>query len=79
MPDGLSFSSPNTGNEFTESTEINPSLGASWTSQFDDSTMATPSAPKAQAPIENISPGQRMISATAGNILTGLLGESAVS
>jgi hypothetical protein len=37
---------------------------------------ASPPAPKTPAPSDNITPGQRMISATAGNVLTGLLGES---
>lgn len=82
MPTGLSFASPSqSGDEF--STEVNSPLGTSWTSQFDDSTMATsgtttdpaPNTP-APAPVDDITPYQRMISATAGNILTGLLGES---
>ncbi|KAJ5861255.1 uncharacterized protein N7529_008565 [Penicillium soppii] len=79
MPTGLSFASPSqSGDEF--STEVNSPLGTSWTSQFDDSTMATsgtttdpaPNTP-APAPVDDITPYQRMISATAGNILTGLL------
>lgn len=50
-------------------------------SNIEDSTMAAPAgssaAPAASAPQgDNITVGQRMISATAGNILTGLLGES---
>lgn len=66
-------------------TEIDSSSGASWTSQFDNSeSVATMTAtagtasepiPAPPAPTDNISVGQRMISATAGNILTGLLGE----
>jgi solute carrier family 25 protein 39/40 len=66
-------------------TEINSSAGASWTSHFDDpetvATMAstagtgTDPVPSPPPPTDNISVGQRMISATAGNILTGLLGE----
>lgn len=32
-------------------------------------------APNATPPADNITVGQRMISATAGNILTGLLGK----
>jgi solute carrier family 25 protein 39/40 len=62
-------------------TEINASLGASWTSQFDESTTmaatsgtGTPLAPKTPSPNDDITVGQRMFSATAGNILTGLLG-----
>ncbi|CAG7964421.1 unnamed protein product [Penicillium olsonii] len=72
MPTGSSFTS-NPASEFSHNT----SLGASWASQLDDSTMATSGtatpAPSAQAPVDNITPGQRMVSATAGNILTGLL------
>lgn len=53
-----------------------------WTSKFDEplpmtstaSTGAVPT-PNVTPPTENISLGQRMISATAGNILTGSLGE----
>ncbi|KAJ5788735.1 Mitochondrial substrate/solute carrier [Penicillium paradoxum] len=70
-----------TGNEF--GTDFNASRVASWEAQFEDSTtMATtsmagsPGAPKTPAPTDNITPGQRMVSATAGNVLTGLLGES---
>lgn len=79
MPTGTSFASSEPASEFSD--DFNTSLGASWTSQLDDSTMAisgtaSPSAPQAQAPVENITPGQRMVSATAGNVLTGLLGES---
>ncbi|KAJ5363028.1 hypothetical protein N7541_003872 [Penicillium brevicompactum] len=76
MPTGTSFASSEPASEFSD--DFNTSLGASWTSQLDDSTMAisgtaSPSAPQAQAPVENITPGQRMVSATAGNVLTGLL------
>ncbi|KAJ5132064.1 hypothetical protein N7448_006222 [Penicillium atrosanguineum] len=63
-------------------TEIDSSE-ASWTSHFDDpesaatmaATTGTGSDPVSAppAPTDNISAGQRMISATAGNILTGLL------
>ncbi|CAG8075584.1 unnamed protein product [Penicillium salamii] len=75
MSTGLSYTSPNPS-------DFNTSLGASWTSQLDDSTMAisetaTPSpstqAPSNPAPVDNITPAQRMVSATAGNVLTGLL------
>lgn len=66
-------------------TEIDSS-GTSWTSQFDEpSTMAATAgtgavpAPNATPQADNISVGQRMISATAGNILTGLLGELELS
>lgn len=74
-----SSSSHGLGNEF--GTESSASLGPSWEAQFDDSTMATtsraaPPAPQTPAPVDNITPGQRMVSATAGNVLTGLLGES---
>jgi solute carrier family 25 protein 39/40 len=82
MPNLNLTSSGQSGNDFN--TELNSSLGASWASQFDDSTMTTSTtvtspAPKKHAPADNITPGQRMISATAGNVLTGLLGESTSS
>jgi hypothetical protein len=76
-----SLSGPSTGDEF--STEFNASLGAPWTAQFEDSTtMATASGtgtapvPLTPAPNDDITPWQRMVSATAGNVLTGLLGTS---
>ncbi|CAI7623304.1 unnamed protein product [Penicillium glandicola] len=77
MPHVEFASSHGTGNQFL--TDSNASLGASWTDQFEDSTMATtsgtgsPPTPKTPAPADNITPGQRMVSATAGNVLTGLL------
>jgi hypothetical protein len=80
MPQGEFSSGHGTGHQF--GTESNTSLGTSWTAQFEDSTMATtsgtgsPPAPKAPVTTDNITPGQRMVSATAGNVLTGLLGES---
>lgn len=53
-----------------------------WTSKFDGPLPMTSTASTGAVPTphvtpstENISLGQRMISATAGNILTGLLGE----
>lgn len=56
--------------------------GTPWTSQFDEpSTMPATTGtgavpvPSATPQPDDISVGQRMISATAGNILTGLLGE----
>ncbi|KAJ5142588.1 Mitochondrial substrate/solute carrier [Penicillium bovifimosum] len=76
MPPLESASSLPTGDEFI--TESNASRGASWT-QFEDSTMATASgtgtAPGPVTPAQNddITPWQRMVSATAGNVLTGLL------
>ncbi|KAJ5591484.1 Mitochondrial substrate/solute carrier [Penicillium hispanicum] len=85
MPSGLDFAAPSTpsgvpGSEFA--TAIDSSPGASWTSYFDDSTTmaATTGSGSVPAPTvssappaDDISLGQRMISATAGNILTGLL------
>ncbi|KXG53451.1 Mitochondrial substrate/solute carrier [Penicillium griseofulvum] len=75
MPQVEFTSGHGTGNQF--GTDSTPSIGTSWTAQFEDSTMATtsasPPAPKTPAPADNITPGQRMISATAGNVLTGLL------
>ncbi|KAJ5440354.1 hypothetical protein N7491_002760 [Penicillium cf. griseofulvum] len=75
MPPVEFASGHSTGNQF--GTDSNPSIGTSWTAQFEDFTMATasasPPAPKTPAPSDNITPGQRMISATAGNVLTGLL------
>lgn len=63
-------------------TEIDTTAETSWASQFDEPpTMAATTgtgevpAPKATPAADNISVGQRMLSATAGNILTGLLGE----
>lgn len=80
MPHVEFASGHGTGSQFA--TDSNASLGTSWTAQFEDSTMATtsatgsPPAPKTPVPTDNITPGQRMVSATAGNVLTGLLGES---
>ncbi|KAJ5280445.1 hypothetical protein N7478_005817 [Penicillium angulare] len=83
MPLGLdsltTFTSPGVeGSEFV--TEIDSSSGASWTSHFDEtSSMVAPtgtgsgSAANSPPHTESISIGQRMISASAGNILTGLL------
>ncbi|KAJ5374310.1 Mitochondrial substrate/solute carrier [Penicillium concentricum] len=77
MPNVEFASGHGTCNQF--GTDSNASLGTSWTAQFEDSTMATtsgtasPSAPKTPVESDNITPGQRMISATAGNVLTGLL------
>lgn len=84
MPTGLDFTTTHTppgpaGSEFVN--EIDSSLGTSWASHFDETQMATSTAPGATpatavAPVNHdISIGQRMISASAGNILTGLLGE----
>lgn len=84
MPTGLDFAATHTppgppGSEFVN--EIDSSPGASWASHFDETPMSTSTAPganpaTADAPLNhNISIGQRMISASAGNILTGLLGE----
>lgn len=80
MPQVEFSSGHGTGHRF--GTDSNASLGTSWTAQFEDSTMATtsgtgsPPAPKPPVTADNITPGQRMVSATAGNVLTGLLGES---
>ncbi|OQE09016.1 hypothetical protein PENFLA_c116G03895 [Penicillium flavigenum] len=77
MPQVEFSSGHGTGHQF--GTESNTSLGTSWTAQFEDSTMATtsgtgsPPAPKSSVTADNITPGQRMVSATAGNVLTGLL------
>lgn len=82
MPNVEFASGDATGNQF--GTDSNAFLGTSWTAQFEDSTMATTSAtdspptPKSPVPTDNITPGQRMVSATAGNVLTGLLGTSEV-
>jgi hypothetical protein len=53
-----------------------------WTSKFDGPLPMTSTASTGAVPTPNVTPstedislGQRMISATAGNILTGLLGE----
>lgn len=84
MPTGLDFTDTHTppgppGSEFVN--EIDSARGASWASQFDETPMSTSAAPGATpatavAPVNHdISIGQRMISASAGNILTGLLGE----
>lgn len=80
MPHVEFASGHDTGTQF--GTDSTASLGTSWTAQFEDSTMATtsgtgsPPAPKTHVPTDNITPWQRMVSATAGNVLTGLLGES---
>ncbi|KAJ5103182.1 hypothetical protein N7532_003711 [Penicillium argentinense] len=82
MPSGLDITSSSSypadsGSLFRP--ESDSSAEASWTSHFDTpSTMATAGtgkAPAAHATLVNddISAGQRMVSATAGNILTGLL------
>ena len=78
MPHVELASGHGTGNQFgTDSTAF---LQTSWAAQFEDSTMATtsgtgsPPAPKTSVPTDDITPGQRMVSATAGNVLTGLLG-----
>lgn len=82
MPTGLDFTDTHTppglpGSEFVN--EIDSAPGASWASQFDETPMSTSAAPGATpaaavAPLNHdISIGQRMISASAGNILTGLL------
>lgn len=80
MPHVEFASGHSTGSQFR--TDSNTDLGTSWTAQFEDSTMATtsatgsPPAPKTPVPTDDITPGQRMVSATAGNVLTGLLGVS---
>ncbi|KAJ5888626.1 Mitochondrial substrate/solute carrier [Penicillium taxi] len=67
------------GSEFA--TDIDSSLEAKWTSLFDNSTIMaqagtdTPSTASSTPATSDISIGQRMISATAGNIFTGLLGK----
>ncbi|KAJ5947731.1 hypothetical protein N7466_000746 [Penicillium verhagenii] len=82
MPTELDFSATHTpagapGSEFVN--EIDSSPGASWASHFDETPMSTSTgpgdipAPIATPPNHDISIGQRMISASAGNILTGLL------
>ncbi|KAJ5151264.1 uncharacterized protein N7482_010516 [Penicillium canariense] len=62
--------------------DLDSSTESLWTSHFDESSTMTSTAPtgvaptpsvNSPAPTENISLGQRMVSATAGNILTGLL------
>ena len=89
MPTGLDIAATATypgasGSEFEPVIDSSPE--ASWTSHFDDpATMAAPTGngpvpvPNATPPTDNISVGQRMVSATAGNILTGLLGRSGAS
>ncbi|OQD77944.1 hypothetical protein PENDEC_c002G02712 [Penicillium decumbens] len=83
MPIGLDISATSSrpgapGRAF--GTDIDSSSGASWTSRFDVpesvATMTTETGSNPGPPTlpnDNISVGQRMISATAGNILTGLL------
>ncbi|KAJ6051772.1 hypothetical protein N7499_011150 [Penicillium canescens] len=79
MPIGLDYI-PSQGSLTQFETEINASLGSSWTSRFDESTTmaatsgtGSPLAPETPSANDDITVGQRMISATAGNILTGLL------
>ncbi|KAJ5676171.1 hypothetical protein N7462_009068 [Penicillium macrosclerotiorum] len=87
MPTGLDLSSPSNQSGVPRSefgSEINSAPGPLWTSHFDDSTTMAASAgtravpamnaSSSPAPLpDNISVGQRMVSATAGNVLTGLL------
>ncbi|KAJ5234735.1 uncharacterized protein N7469_003903 [Penicillium citrinum] len=72
------------GSDFRIDPEIESSAEASWRSHFDHhTTMATPagndtvsntvSTATAISPNDDITAGQRMVSASAGNILTGLL------
>lgn len=83
MPTGLDHpDAPEVG--FRTEPDIAP--GALWTSQSEDSTIMAASArpgavptTNATPPVNDISLGQRMIAATCGNILTGLLGESCSS
>lgn len=75
------------GSDFRTGPEIDSSAEASWRSHFDHptTTMATSagndtvsntvSTATAIPPNDDITAGQRMFSASAGNILTGLLGE----
>lgn len=91
MPVGLDISSSarsptGPGPHLRNRPEIDSSAEALWTSHFDDPSTMTATAGNGSVPPANASPSngdisasQRMISASAGNILTGLLGESTFS
>ncbi|KAJ5745267.1 hypothetical protein N7520_010449 [Penicillium odoratum] len=81
MTTGLDFTATHTpgtpGSEFVN--EIDSSPGTSWASQFDETPMSASTGlgnalpTSAHTTNHDISIGQRMTSASAGNILTGLL------
>ncbi|KAJ5171924.1 Mitochondrial substrate/solute carrier [Penicillium capsulatum] len=82
MPTGLDLpaTAPYSGASESEfAPAIHSAPETSWTYFDDPSTMAAPAGngpaapPNATPPNDDISVGQRMVSATAGNILTGLL------
>ncbi|KAJ5386920.1 hypothetical protein N7509_009461 [Penicillium cosmopolitanum] len=85
MPVGLDISSSTRspagpGSHLRNRPEIDSSAEALWTSHFDDPSTMTATAGNGSVPPANasslhgdISASQRMISASAGNILTGLL------